>query len=177
MGTIHVVTAGLLTTVQDLGRWGFQSRGVPVGGAMDLFSHRLANGLVGNAPHDATLEVTLTGPEVVFDDARFAAVAGAEFDVYVNGEPTPHAAPFAVPTGATLRFGARTRGVRAYVAVAGGIDVPEVLGSRSTHMPSPSGGPRAARSSAGTARRPAPRGTPTRSTNCPAGNAQLPRPA
>ena len=140
MGTIRVVKAGLLTTVQDLGRWGFQAQGVPVCGAMDVYSHRLANALVGNHPDAASIEITLMGPELVFEDARLVAIAGAEFDVRIDGELMPHASPISAGVGATLSFGARRRGARAYLAVAGGIDVPEVLGSRSTHVPSRMGG-------------------------------------
>jgi antagonist of KipI len=139
MGSIHVVRPGLLTTVQDLGRWGFQSLGVPVAGAMDGLSHRLANLLAGNDMAAATLEVTLTGPELRFSDARTVAVAGAAFDLTVDGEPVV-IMPFVVPTNGLLRFGARASGARAYVAVAGGIDVPKVLGSRSTYLPSRMGG-------------------------------------
>ena len=130
---VRVNKAGLLTTVQDGGRWGYQAMGVPVAGPMDLYSHRLANALVGNADGGATLEVTLTGPELEFDDERTIAVTGATFE----GIPD---ARFAVRRGDRLRFGARVRGTRAYVAISGGIDTPLVLGSRSTHLPSAMGG-------------------------------------
>jgi antagonist of KipI len=139
MGSIHVVTPGLLTTVQDLGRWGFQSLGVPVAGAMDGVSHRLANLLVGNDMAAATLEVTLTGPELRFSEAWTVAVAGAAFDLTVDGAPVA-TAPFVVPANGVLRFGARASGARAYVAAAGGIDVTKVLGSRSTYLLARMGG-------------------------------------
>jgi antagonist of KipI len=140
MGSIHVVRPGLLTTVQDLGRWGYQSLGVPVAGAMDPVSHRIANLQVGNAASAATLEVTITGPELVFSDERVAAVAGAAFALTVNGRGVSAPGPFVVPRDGVLRFGERTSGARAYIAVAGGFDVPSVLGSRSTYLPAKFGG-------------------------------------
>jgi len=140
MADIHVIKPGMLTTVQDLGRWGLQARGVPVAGPMDPWSHRLANALVGNDRAAATLEITLVGPELEFDDERLAAVAGAEFELAVDDRPAPWNTPFLVPAGSRLRFRMRERGVRAYLAVAGGIAVPPILGSRATHVVSGLGG-------------------------------------
>jgi len=137
---LHVIKPGMLTTVQDRGRWGFQSRGVPVAGPMDLCSHRLANALVGNGPDAATLEITLLGPEIVFGDERRVAVCGARFELTVNSYEAPCDRAFVVPVGGRLRFGRRERGARAYLAVDGGIDVPPVLGSRATHLISAMGG-------------------------------------
>ena len=131
---------GLLTTVQDCGRWGFQDRGVPVCGAMDVYSHRLANRLVGNDPCEATLEVTLTGPELQFEAETTVAVTGAEFELRLNGTSVPLNDPIVAPAGSSLRFGERRRGARSYVAIAGGLAVPRVLGSRSTHQASAMGG-------------------------------------
>jgi antagonist of KipI len=130
---VRVRTPGLLTTVQDLGRWRYQAMGVPVAGPMDSYSHRLANALVGNDEDAATLEVTLTGPELEFVDDRDVAVAGAEFDKTPGGVRHCKA-------GDRLTFGRRIRGARAYVAISGGIDTPKVLGSRATHVPSAMGG-------------------------------------
>ena len=137
---LRVIKPGMLTTVQDAGRWGYQSHGVPVAGAMDPFSQRLANALVGNPRDAATLEVTLLGPELEFEDERMVAVAGAAFDLTLDGRPVPAGAPFIVSSGAHLRFGARHRGARAYLAVSGGIATPPILGSRSTHVISAMGG-------------------------------------
>ncbi len=137
---VTVLRPGLLTTVQDLGRWGSQAMGVPVSGAMDSVAHRLANALVGNAPGAATLEVTLLGPELRAERPLDVAVAGATFALSVDGQAVPHRAAFAMAAGATLRFGARQSGSRAYLAVAGGIDTPPVLGSRATHLVSGMGG-------------------------------------
>jgi antagonist of KipI len=138
--TVCVLKPGMQTTVQDTGRWGFQSRGVPVAGPMDPVSHRLANALVGNDRDAATLEITLLGPELEFDDERLVAVAGAEFALTLDGRPALEYAPFIVAAGSRLRFGARGRGARAYLAVSGGIAVPAILGSRATHLVSSMGG-------------------------------------
>lgn len=137
---IVVVKAGMLTTVQDAGRWGYQSRGVPVAGPMDPVSHRLANALVGNGRDAALLEVTLLGPELEFEDERLVAVAGADFELSLDGRQVPSHAPFTVAAGSHLRFGARRLGARAYLAVSGGITIEPVLGSRSTHLVSGMGG-------------------------------------
>jgi antagonist of KipI len=140
VSTLLVITSGLLTTVQDLGRWGLRSRGVAVAGPMDPFGHRLANALVGNRRDAATLEVTLTGPELEFDDERVAAVSGAQFELILDGRPVPCEAPFAVGKASRLRFGSRLRGARAYLAVEGGVAVAPTLGSRATHLASRMGG-------------------------------------
>jgi len=107
---------------------------------MDPFSHRLANALVGNPRHAATLEVALLGPEIEFDDERVVAVTGAEFALTVDNGVAPYEQPFVVSAKSRLHFGARSRGARAYLAVDGGFDVPLVLGSRATHVFSGMGG-------------------------------------
>jgi len=130
----------MFTTVQDLGRWGFQSRGVPVSGALDWYSHRLANQLLGNDRRMATLEVTLIGPHVRFEEAAAFAVTGAEFRLTLDDVPVEMHRAIEATAGSVLKFGVRLRGARAYVAVAGGVDVPQVLGSRSTHVLTSMGG-------------------------------------
>jgi len=140
MAEIRVIKPGLLTTVQDRGRWGFQSRGVSVAGPMDAYAHRLANALVRNADDTATLEVTWVGPELEFDDERVIAVSGAEFDVALDGRNVAPNRACAVAPGSRLTFGRRLRGMRAYVSVAGGIAVTPVFGSRATHIGSRLGG-------------------------------------
>ena len=139
-GVIHVVRPGLLTTVQDIGRWGYQASGVPVAGPMDMYSHRLANVLVGNAAGAATLEITLLGPELDFDVSAMIAVCGAEFDVACNGQPLAMSAAATIPRGARLQFGRRSAGARAYLAVRGGVRTLPVLGSRATHLVCAMGG-------------------------------------
>ncbi|MBM3769841.1 MAG: biotin-dependent carboxyltransferase [Acidimicrobiia bacterium] len=140
MASLLVLRPGLLSTVQDLGRWGWQAFGVSASGPMDSRAHRLANALVGNPPEAATLEITLVGPELAFDDERVVAICGADFVVTVGDHLASHAASFRVPAGGHLRFGRRGRGTRAYLAVEGGLAVASVLGSRSTHVPSGMGG-------------------------------------
>lgn len=137
---IRVVRPGLLTSVQDLGRWGHQASGVPVAGPMDTFSHRLANLLVGNPASAAVLEITLIGPELEFEAATMIAVCGAEFDMTANGHAFTAGACVAVAAGTRMQFGRRQAGARAYLAVAGGIQTPPVLGSRATHLVSGMGG-------------------------------------
>lgn len=140
MASLEVVRPGLLTTVQDLGRWGWQAWGVSVSGPMDPRAHRTANALVGNPPDAATLEVTLVGPELRFDEARTVAVSGADFILTVDNHLAASAAAFRVPRGGRLRFGGHARGARAYLAVEGGIAVEPVFGSRATHVPGRLGG-------------------------------------
>jgi biotin-dependent carboxylase-like uncharacterized protein len=129
-----VIKPGMLTTVQDLGRPGYQGLGVPVSGPMDAYSHRLANQVVGNDPKAAALEVTLLGPELLAGDDLTCAIAGAEIECTVGGAVVPFNEPFAVPAGARLRFGARRRGARTTLAVRGGFDLPATFGSRATHL-------------------------------------------
>jgi biotin-dependent carboxylase-like uncharacterized protein len=132
--SLVVIRPGILTTIQDLGRWGHQASGVPVAGPMDLYSHRLANQLVGNAADAAALEITLVGPELQAAGDLLCAIAGGEFSVVAGGHPVRHTSAFRVPSGATIRFGERRAGARATLAVRGGIAVPQVFGSRSTSL-------------------------------------------
>src|SRR5713101_1202781 len=103
MSFVHVIRAGLQTTVQDLGRWGWQSRGVPVAGPMDPWSHRAANALVGNPLDAATLEVALVGPELEFSDDRVVAIAGVEIAVTLNEGTGAANRAIRVQTGSRLR--------------------------------------------------------------------------
>ncbi len=137
---IDVLQPGLLTTIQDSGRWGHQHFGVPVAGPMDRSSHRLANLLVGNRVSCATLEVTLIGPQLAFGRDLLFAVTGAQFDLALDGARLAMNTVHAARAGQGLSFGPRRAGARAYVAVAGGIDSPPVLGSRATHVGSATGG-------------------------------------
>ncbi|MFK8906908.1 biotin-dependent carboxyltransferase family protein [Streptomyces sp. YS-3] len=129
-----VVRSGVLTSVQDEGRPGHAHLGVPRSGALDLPASRLANRLVGNPAGAAVLETTLTGCAVRPRRAVTAAVTGAPCPVTVDGRPAAWGAPVRVPAGAVLEVGAPVRGVRSYVAFAGGIAVEPVLGSRSTDL-------------------------------------------
>jgi antagonist of KipI len=119
MGALLVVKPGLLTTVQDLGRYGHQESGVPVAGPMDTFSHRLANQLVGNEPDAATLEITLLGPELIVEADTTMAIAGAQFEVACADRSVALHTSFAVQRGQRIKFGRIVEGARAYLAVVG----------------------------------------------------------
>ncbi len=138
---LHVLASGPLATVQDLGRPGQAAIGVPRSGALDLPAHRLANRLVGNAESAATIEVTLGGLALRVTHATTVALAGASCPAEADNHPIPMHAPTTLPSGATLRLGAPTRGLRTYIAVRGGVDVPPVLGSRATDVLSALGPP------------------------------------
>lgn len=132
MRSLRVVAAGPLTTVQDLGRPGWAHLGVPLSGSLDAPAAALANRLVGNDVTAAVLETTLGGVTVATSTAMTVAVTGAVSPVEVDGRPVAFGAPVSVRAGATVRVGPAVHGVRAYLAVAGGVDVAPVLGSRST---------------------------------------------
>jgi biotin-dependent carboxylase-like uncharacterized protein len=130
---IDVLRAGALTTVQDAGRAGHAHLGVPAAGALDGPALRLANRLVGNDERTAALEITLTGCRLRFRRTSIVAVTGARAArLTVDGRSVDAAVPVPVPAGAVVDIGPATSGVRTYLAVAGGVDVPPVLGSRST---------------------------------------------
>jgi biotin-dependent carboxylase-like uncharacterized protein len=130
---IDVVKPGFATTVQDLGRPGYYHLGIPLSGAMDRYALRAANLLVGNDEGDAGLEVVFMGPELRFTSDATVAVTGAELPPKVDGESCPTWTALRVRAGQTLSFGVLKKGARGYIAVSGGIDVPVVLGSRSTY--------------------------------------------
>jgi biotin-dependent carboxylase-like uncharacterized protein len=130
---IRVRQPGLLTTVQDEGRFGDYDIGMPPSGAMDLFSYQVGNYLVGNPEGTAGLEITYMGPELEFTADAVIAITGAEMPPKVNGEEAPTWEAIRVEEGDVLSFDYLRHGARAYLAVSGGIDVPVFLGSRSTY--------------------------------------------
>lgn len=132
--TIEVIKPGLLSSVQDQGRSGYYHLGIPPSGAMDQQSFRAANLLLGNEETAAVLECALMGPELRFGEAAHIAVTGAAMTPKLDGVDQPLNTVVAVQAGQTLSFGFATAGARAYLAIAGGIDVPERLGSRSTYV-------------------------------------------
>ncbi len=138
---IRVITPGMLTTVQDLGRSGHGAIGVARGGAADTLSLRVGNRLVGNPDGAAAIEMTLTGGVFEFTNETVAVVTGGTVHATVEdrqgARPIARLSPTTIPGGARLRMGPVQSGARAYVCVAGGIDAPPILGSRSTH---PGGG-------------------------------------
>jgi biotin-dependent carboxylase-like uncharacterized protein len=129
---IRVRSGGPLTCVQDLGRPGLAHLGVPTAGAVDRRAFGLANRLVGNPPGAAALEVTLAGPELDWEVGGWLALTGGRVEALLDGRPVPMDVAVRVEAGQLLAVGTVTSGLRAYLAVRGGIDVPEVLGSRST---------------------------------------------
>ncbi|MDU2240893.1 MAG: biotin-dependent carboxyltransferase family protein [Paenibacillus sp.] len=131
---------GLLTTVQDLGRFGVQKYGVIVGGAMDAFALRIANLLVGNAEEEAGLEITLLGPVIRFEQTALISLCGGDLSPKLNGVPIPLWRTVLAPKGSMLTFGPIQLGCRAYLAVGGGIDVPVRMNSRSTYLRAGIGG-------------------------------------
>jgi antagonist of KipI len=138
--SLRVLRTGALATVQDLGRRGLQHLGIVPGGAMDPVSHRVANALVGNHAEAATLEIALSGPELAFGCDALVALHGARFAAEVDGTPLPQSRPVLVRAGARLRIARAEAGCFGYLAVAGGIDVQPVLGSRSTYLAGGFGG-------------------------------------
>lgn len=147
--SLRIVRPGLLTTVQDRGRHGLQHLGVVPCGAMDLVALALANALVGNEGDEAVLEITVLGPEIAFECDALIALCGAEMDAKLGatehdarlqGARMPANRPVLVEKGAVLNARRTTLGSRAYLAVAGGIALAPVLGSRSTYLPAQFGG-------------------------------------
>jgi antagonist of KipI len=138
--SFEVIEPGFLTTVQDTGRPGLQRFGIPVSGAMDALSLRYGNAMLGNEAFAAGLECTALGPSLVFNSGSWVCVTGARTSPTVCGAPVPDHTPFYVPQGSTLRVGGMSAGMRAYVLFGGGIDVPQVMGSRSTDLVAHIGG-------------------------------------
>jgi antagonist of KipI len=137
---VTVLKSGLLTTVQDLGRYGYQRAGIIVSGAMDSLSFRLANLLVGNEIFAAGLEVTLIGPTLRFEVDSIIAICGGNFTPTINSEEIPLNKPIFVRKGDQLEFGTLQYGSRCYISFKGGILIDQVLGSRSTCLPANFGG-------------------------------------
>ena len=139
MGII-VGNPGIQTTVQDEGRFGYQQFGVSPAGPMDTQSFYLANILAGNQKSEGALEMTFSGPELTFEEDNVIAVTGADMSPTVNGEPIPIYQAVLVHAGDVLAFGFASNGCRSYLAFAGGLDVPLVMGSKSTLMRNNLGG-------------------------------------
>ncbi|MER3438542.1 MAG: hypothetical protein C4346_13685, partial [Chloroflexota bacterium] len=132
---IRVLTSGLLTTIQDLGRPGWARYGISPGGALDRAALILGNRLVGNPPNAAGLEITLLGPTLRFEESAVIALTGADLGARLNYGPLAHWTPIRVAPGDELSFVPSSgTGARAYLCVAGGVDVAPVLGSRSTDL-------------------------------------------
>lgn len=137
---LKISKGGMFTTIQDLGRWGHQSEGVPVAGAMDLEALRLGNTMLGNDENAAALEVTILGPEIAVAGEGPVLFAGADAGFAVNGRAIGSWKIAALKDGDILSFGAPKLGCRGYLCFSGGIDVPVVMGSRSTYTRAKIGG-------------------------------------
>jgi antagonist of KipI len=137
---IKVLKAGLMSTLQDMGRFGYRKDGIIVSGAMDSLALRTGNLLVGNPEAEAGIECTLTGPQILFESEQLIALTGADLSATINNVPLQMWRPLLIKKGAVLSFGAATRGCRAYLSVAGGFSVPRILGSRSTYLRAGFGG-------------------------------------
>ncbi|MBB6218585.1 biotin-dependent carboxylase-like uncharacterized protein [Anaerosolibacter carboniphilus] len=140
MGEIKIINPGLLTLIEDAGRYGYQQFGVPVAGVMDSFSHRVGNILVGNEESEAVLEATMIGPQIEFAHEGVIAITGGDLSPLINGEPIEMWKSIYVKAGDRLTFGGSKNGCRSYIALAGGIDVPLVMGSKSTYTKAKIGG-------------------------------------
>lgn len=130
---IQILEPGLQTTVQDTGRFGHYHIGMPPAGAMDQYAHKVGNLLVGNSEDAATLEMTYAGPDLEFEEDALVAVTGADMEPKLDGDAVPGWTAVQVEAGQTLSFEFAMEGVRSYLAVAGGIDVPQVMASRATY--------------------------------------------
>lgn len=129
---VEVINGGFLTTVQDRGRFGYQQNGVMVSGPMDERAFTIANLLAGNGREEAELEITLTGPELLFEEDCVIAVTGADMGALLDGRRLPLYQAVSVRAGSVLRFRGLRSGVRSYLAVAGGFRIPDVMGSKAT---------------------------------------------
>lgn len=140
--SLHIESPGLLTTIQDLGRIGYQKHGVLTSGAMDTYSLRIANFLVGNPENEAALEITLMGPgpSLRAKEDVLLAITGADAAFTVNGSPLKAWKPFVLKKDQTLAVGPRRFGSRCYLAAAGGFEVPRVMNSKSTYLRGAIGG-------------------------------------
>ncbi|TDQ11366.1 5-oxoprolinase subunit C family protein [Pedobacter metabolipauper] len=137
---IKVLKGGLLSTIQDLGRFGYQKDGIVVSGAMDLLALRIGNLLVGNAESEAGLEITLLGPSLFFEADQRIAITGADLSPAIDGMPVGMWRPLRIAKGSTLSFGKPIDGCRSYLAVSGGFDIPLVLNSYATYLNGKFGG-------------------------------------
>ncbi|MBU2525330.1 MAG: biotin-dependent carboxyltransferase family protein [Bacteroidetes bacterium] len=128
---LKVIHPGFYTTIQDAGRFGYRDIGVPVSGYMDAFAARFANALLGNHPDDAVMEISLKGPTLKFGINTRAVTYGAEAQLKLDGEIRAHFIPFPIKAGQTLEIGNIEKGARLYLALQGGFQTEEILGSRS----------------------------------------------
>lgn len=132
--SITVIKPGLLTTIQDEGRYGYEKLGVIVSGAMDLYAMRLANILVGNHENEGVLEITLIGPELKLEEGSLIAITGGDISPQINEKDVPMGRPVYLKEDCILKFGRCIKGCRAYLSIAGGFNVPMIMESKSTYL-------------------------------------------
>lgn len=137
---LKILKSGMQTTVQDLGRFGYQKYGVIASGAMDPYALRAANLLAGNEENAAALEITLTGPSIQFSESTFISICGGDLSPAIDGKVIGMWRTIEVKKGETLTFGAPRSGCRTYLAISGGIDVPDIMASKSTYLRAELGG-------------------------------------
>ncbi|MFC7062025.1 biotin-dependent carboxyltransferase family protein [Halobacillus seohaensis] len=137
---MKIVKDGLLTTIQDLGRTGYQKYGVIASGSMDTYAHRIANLLVGNDEHEATIETTLLGPVIKFQKNTLISICGGDLSPTIDGQQVGMWKSIFVKSGALLKFGRPQSGCRSYIAIAGGMDIAKVMESHSTYIRAKIGG-------------------------------------
>lgn len=138
--SIKVITPGMLSTIQDGGRKGFAAMGFNASGVMDVRSYHIANALVGNFTDEAVIEMTYLGGSFKFLESNYIAITGADMSPKLDGVPVEMYTTVFVKQDETLTFSAAKSGMRAYIAVRGGIDVPVIMGSRSTNLKCKLGG-------------------------------------
>ena len=137
---LRIIKAGVLDTVQDMGRYGWQHLGINPGGAMDKLSARVANILAGNDTNEAVIELHFPASSFFFEQPALIALSGADFSASVNGDEAPILHPIIVSKYSILQFHKVAKGARAYLAVKGGLDIPGWLNSYSTHLKAGAGG-------------------------------------
>lgn len=137
---ISVLNPGLLTTIQDLGRNGYQKYGVIVSGAMDTYAMRLANIIVGNEENEGVLEITLVGPSLKLEKGALFSITGGDLSPTINDKKVPRGRPIYLNKDCILKFGSCRSGCRSYLAASGGFDVPKIMGSKSTYLKAEFGG-------------------------------------
>ncbi|NDI35685.1 biotin-dependent carboxyltransferase family protein [Chengkuizengella sediminis] len=138
--TLKILKPGMLTTIQDLGRVGYQKYGVVAGGVMDSYAARIANLLVGNEEDAAVMEMSMIGPSIEFQEDSLISICGGDLSAIIDGERVPMWRPIIIKAGSCLQFSNVKSGCRAYLSAAGGISVPEVMGSSSTYLRAAIGG-------------------------------------
>ena len=138
--SVTILKPGIMSSVQDLGRWGFQQHGVPVGGAMDKLSASLANIICGNDEKEAVIEMTLQGTSILFNENTHCAFTGGGCKVFVDDVELPFNRLLFIPAYSVITTQPASTGCRTYLAVAGGWDIPKTMGSASTYVPSGIGG-------------------------------------